>query len=107
MNHTKTLFLFVLLAAVSMTACSGLGDSGGVVPPPVMGNATLSVTMQAKPLAPPPNTNILSYSLTIGGVTLTPSSGNPINIPGSVTLDLTRLQSDSAFLGTISAPSGT
>jgi Domain of unknown function (DUF4382) len=109
MNHTKTLFLLVTLVALSMTACSGLGDSGGVVPPPVTGNATLSITLQAKPLAPPPNTNILSYSLTIGGITLTPASGsgNPINIPGSTTLDLTRLQSDSAFLGTISAPAGT
>jgi len=110
MTYTKTLFLFVLLAAVSMTACSGLGDDGHVVPPPPNGNATLSITLRANPLAPPPNTTILSYSVTVGGVQLTPAagSGNPIAITGpkSPAFDLTRLQSDSAFLGTFTAPAG-
>src|SRR5271167_1077219 len=107
MNHTKSLFPFVLLAAASMTACSGLGDDGHIVPPPVTTNATLSITLQSNPLTPPPNTNILSYSLTIAGITLTPATGNPINIQGSATFDLTRLQSDSALLGSFSAPAGT
>jgi hypothetical protein len=106
MSYTKTLFLFVLLAAVSMTACSGLGDDGhgGVTPP--SGNATLSVTLQALPLTPPPNTTILSYSVTLAGVSLTPASGSSINTKGTATFDLTRLQSDSAFLATFSAPAG-
>jgi len=90
-----------------MTACSGLGDDGHIVPPPVTTNATLSITLQSNPLTPPPNTNILSYSLTIAGITLTPATGNPINIQGSATFDLTRLQSDSALLGSFSAPAGT
>jgi hypothetical protein len=110
MNHTKTLFSFALLAAVSMTGCSGLGDtghgSGGGNPPP-NGNATLSVTLRANPPAPPPGTSILSYSLTVGGVQLTPATGSVINVAGSGTFDLTRLESDSAFLGTISVPAGT
>lgn len=107
MNYTKSAFLCVSLIAVFMTACSGLGDSGGVVPPPVNANATLSITLQAKPLAPPPGTSILSYSLTVGGLTLTPATGNPINIPGPLTFDMMRLQSDSGFLGTVTAPAGT
>jgi hypothetical protein len=107
MNYTKSVFLCVSLIAVFMTACSGLGDSGGVVPPPVNADATLSITLQAKPLTPPPGTNILSYSLTVGGLTLTPATGNPINIPGPLTFDMMRLQSDSGFLGTVTAPAGT
>jgi hypothetical protein len=108
MNHTKSVLLFALLISLSTTACSGLGDSGGVVPPPpVTGDATLSITLQAKPLAPPPGTNILSYSLTVGGLTLTPATGNPINIAGPLTFDMMRLESDSGFLGTVTAPAGT
>jgi hypothetical protein len=107
MNHTKSALLCALLISLSTAACSGLGDSGGVVPPPVNANATLSITLQAKPLAPPPGTNILSYSLTVGGLTLTPATGNPINVPGPLTFDMMRLQSDSGFLGTITAPAGT
>ncbi len=109
MNYTKSVLLCALLISLCMTACSGLGDSGGVVPPPVTGNATLSITLQSKPLTPPPGTNILSYSLTVGGVTLTPATGNPINIPGPLTFDMMRLQSDSGLLtlAPLSVPAGT
>ncbi len=114
MNYTKTLFLFALLVATTMTACSGLGDvcktncgNGGGGGGGGGTDATLSVTLQAAPLTPPPNVNILSYVLTLGGATLTPASGNPTNIPASYTLDLTRLQSDSVLLGTVTVPAGT
>jgi len=112
MKHTKSLVLFAVLAAASMSACSGLGDDGVNFGGGASGgggttNATFGVTLQAKPLALPANATILSYSLTIGDVTLTPASGNPINVSGSATFDLTRLQSDSALLATFSAPAGT
>jgi hypothetical protein len=109
MNYTKPAFLCVSIIAMFMTACSGLGDSGGVVPPPVNADATLSITLQSKPLTPPPGTNILSYSLTVGGVTLTPATGNPINVPGPLTFDMMRLQSDSGLLtlAPLSVPAGT
>ncbi len=109
MNYTKSMLLCALLAALSTAACSGLGDSGGVVPPPVNGNATLSITLQAKPLTPPPGTNVLSYSLTVGGLTLTPATGNPINVPGPLTFDMMRLQSDSGLLTLtpLTVPAGT
>src|SRR3984957_16045129 len=106
MNYPKSVLLCALLISLSTTACSGLGDSGGVVPPPVTGDATLSITLQTKPLTPP-GTNILSYSLTVGGLTLTPATGNPINVAGPLTFDMMRLQSDSGFLGKVTAPAGT
>jgi hypothetical protein len=107
MNRTKTLFLFTLLAVLALSACSGVPAGPCTVNCTPTGNATLSITLQAKPLAPPPNTNIISYSLTVAGLTLTPSSGNPINIPGPFTFDMVRLQSDSGFLGTVVVPAGT
>jgi hypothetical protein len=65
--------------------------------------ATLSVTLTAAPLTPPPNTNLLSFTVDVNTITLTSSSGTNVNIPLNATsfiVDLTKLQSDSAFLGT-------
>ena len=58
--------------------------------------------MTAVPLSPP-NTNLLSFVVDINTITLTSSSGANVNIPLNATnlsVDLTKLQSDSAFLGT-------
>jgi len=59
--------------------------------------------MAAVPLAPPPGTNILSFAVTITGISLTPSGGGSavnLTLPAtSITVDLMRLQSDSALLG--------
>lgn len=108
MSRFKT-FLVVsslLLAALSLTSCTlkrpcplcvGGGNSSG-------GNTTgVSATVAAVPLAPPPGTNILSFVVTITGVSLTPSGGGsavPLTLPASsITVDLMRLQSDSTPLG--------
>jgi len=107
MNRSKALsFLPVLLlAALSLASCSGpykpctVNCGGG-------GNATLSITLAAVPLTPPPGTSILSFALTLSSVQLMPSSGSVVNIPlntASYIVDLTRLQSDSAFLGQVLA----
>lgn len=67
--------------------------------------------MTAAPLTPPPNTNLLSFVVDINTVTLTSASGASVNIPLNATtvgVDLTRLQSDSIFLGTsATVPAGT
>ena len=59
--------------------------------------------MATVPLAPPPGTNILSFAVTITGMSLTPSGGGSavnLTLPAtSITVDLMRLQSDSALLG--------
>jgi hypothetical protein len=72
----------------------------------------LNVTLAAEPLVPPPGTNILSFAVVLNSVSLTPSSGGSVvNIPlnnSSFGVDLTRVTSDSAFLGQVinSVPSG-
>ncbi len=109
MNRSKVLsFLPVLLlAAFTFSSCSGpktgtvcTSNCGGT------GNATLSVTMTD---TPPVGTSVLSFTVAITGASLTPSSGTAQGLtltPASPTIELTHLQSDSAFLGTSTLPSG-
>jgi len=97
------LFPLLLSAILSLASCSGLpksvGSGGGG------GNSTLSLTMTDVPLA---GTSILSFKVTVTGVSLTPSTGKAVSLtlnPTTPIVELTRLQSDSAFLGTSTVPS--
>jgi hypothetical protein len=69
------------------------------------------VTLTAVPLVPPSSTNLLSFFVDINTITLTPSTGAAVNIPLNATavgVDLTKLTSDSVFLGTsATVPAGT
>ena len=113
MNSSKYVVFGVLAAILSLSSCSGTHNrcttncgGGG-------GTASLSLTLAAVPFAPPPSTSILSFVVTINSVSLTPTSGGSVvNIPlnaATYTVDLTRLQSDSSFLGQViaSVPAGT
>jgi hypothetical protein len=103
----KDVFLSTLLvAAVSLASCSGTPKSGGGGGGGGGGNSTLSLTMRDTLLA---GTSILSFKVTVTGVSLTPSTGKPVNLtlnPSTPIIELTHLQSDSAFLGTSTVPSG-
>jgi Domain of unknown function (DUF4382)/Domain of unknown function (DUF5666) len=102
MLRNKILFPLLLLASISLASCSGLPKSG---PPPPGGNSTLSLTMTDTPLT---GTSILSFKVTVTGVSLTPSTGKAVSLtlnPTTPIVELTRLQSDSAFLGTATVPS--
>ena len=98
-----------LAGAFSLASCSG--------PPSIKGNssqgsgAALLVALRATPLPPPVNMNVLSFSATIVGLSLTPSTGGSVNIPlnsAFYQVDFTRLQTDSAFLALSAAiPAGT
>src|SRR5215469_1219808 len=111
MNAKRSASLVAVAAIFLLTSCSGSKNHGGGGGG--NGEATLSVTLAAVPLTPPPGTSILSFVVTINSVSLTPSAGGSdvaigLNT-GSYIVDLTRLESDSAFLGIASAsvPSGT
>jgi len=112
MNRNKGLLLVLLLASFSLAACSGKPGGGVCTVNCGGGNATVSFTLAAVPFTPPPGASILSFALTINGIKLTPASGSDVNIPlntATYVVDLTRLQSDSAFLGQVLAniPAGT
>ena len=100
MNRNKALLLFLLLASFCLAACSGpttictVNCGGG-------GSATVSFTLVADTL--PANPSILSFKVTIDRITLTPTTGTAQTFTPNPALvvDLMRLQSDAAFLGTL------
>jgi Domain of unknown function (DUF4382) len=104
---------FAALASCSFfISCSGVGN-GPCVINCGGGNATLSVTLIATPLTPPPGTNLLSFTVDVTGISLVPSGGTAAQVPitpnaSTYRVDLTKLQSDSVFVGTsASVPANT
>lgn len=92
------------LAVLSLNSCSG-PVGGNVPPPPGTANFTLTVTD-----APPSGVSFLSFNVPISSVSLTSSTGTVVNVlsPASpIVLDMIRLQSDSAALGTVQIPTDT
>jgi hypothetical protein len=98
MKRSKALSLLpvlLLLAALSLAACSGPKTSGGGGG----GNGTVAVTMVADTL--PANPSLLTFQVTIASIKFTTSSGTSttVNLNPALTVDLMRLQTDTAFLG--------
>jgi len=98
MNSKKSLVFVAIAAILILSSCSGLktpcttncGGGGG--------NASLSLTISD---TPPTNANVVSFSLPIIGITLTPSSGSAVSVfssnPSS-DFELTRLQTDTNLI---------
>ena len=112
MNSRVCAALAGIAAVFALASCSGTGTTC-TVNCGTSGDASLSLTLGAVPFTPPPGTSILSFAVTINSVSLTPSTGgSDVTIPlnaSTFSVDLTRLQSDSAFLGQFinSVPKGT
>ncbi|HUL15850.1 MAG TPA: hypothetical protein VLV88_07625 [Terriglobales bacterium] len=109
MKRNSFSLLSLLVGALSFAACSGPpggwpggGGGGGT------GTATVSFTLVSDTLPAIPS--LLSYTVMVNGVTLTPTgTGTPVTLTPSPspTIDLVRLQSDSAYLGTLTGvPAG-
>jgi hypothetical protein len=104
MNSKKTLILVALGAILALSSCSGLQDQcktncgGG-------GDALLSLTITD---TPPTNTSVVSFTLPVVGITLTPSSGSPSSVFSTGNFELTRLQSDTSLvIANVKIPAGT
>src|SRR5205807_7476370 len=96
-------FVFIsilLLASFSLASCTlhrkgGGGGGGG-------SGAKVSFTVVADTV--PANPSLLSFKVSMTSVVLTPSSGSAQTLtPATPVVDLMRLQSDCAFLGTLSS----
>ena len=100
MNRNKVLLLVLSAASFSLAACSGAPKQNGCPGGNCGGNGTVSMTLVADTL--PANPSILSLEVTITSITLTPASGTAttVNLNPALTVDLMRLQTDTAFLGT-------
>jgi len=94
-------FVILLMACGTVLAsCGGRGilNGGGGTPP---GTAPVVLTMTD---TPPTNVSILSAQVTLTGATLSP--GNVPVFSGSTTVELTRLQTDVAYIATTLVPPG-
>jgi hypothetical protein len=96
MNRRKTLSFALLLAAFALASCSGL-PKGKCTVNCGSGNASVSLAISD---SAPANTAIMSFTLPVLGITLTPSAGGtPVSLVSSAAnFELTRLQSDSALV---------
>lgn len=113
MNSKRCVVLVAFAAILALSSCSGVKQPCTVNCGGGGAKASLNLTLAAVPFTPPPATSILSFAVVINSVSLTPSSGgSDFNIPLNAStygVDLTRLQSDSSFLGQSinSVPAGT
>jgi hypothetical protein len=96
MNSKRALFLLGISAIFVLTSCSGLKSSVCNVNCGGSGNSSLSLTISD---TPPSGTSILSFTLPISGISLTPSGGgSQVSVFSSADFELTRLQSDSNLI---------
>src|SRR5467141_293568 len=90
--------IVLLVASAALASCGGRGVSSGGGGG--SGTAPVVLTMTD---TPPTNVSILSAEVTLTGATLTGATLNAGNVSifsGSTTLELTRLQTDVAYIGT-------
>lgn len=106
----KFLVFSVPVVVFLLESCSGPSKPNGSGTGQVS-NAGLILTLRAAPLPAPAHTNLLSFSTTVLGVSLTPETGGSVSVPlnsDSYQVDLARLQSDTSLLAlSTSIPAGT
>ncbi|MFI5096816.1 MAG: hypothetical protein ACHQT6_02470 [Candidatus Acidiferrales bacterium] len=104
MNSKRALFILGISAIFALTSCSGLkssvctvncGGGGGTSVP-------ISFTLSAVPVSVPGSVSLLSFNVNVTTISLTSeSTGNVTNLtPNNLVVDLNKLLSDSAYLGT-------
>jgi hypothetical protein len=106
MLRNKILFPLLLLPIISLVSCSGLPKSGGGGGGGG-GSLPISLTLSTVPASVPTTVSLLSFTVTISGISLTSqTTGQAVNLtPTNPVVDLNRLLSDSAYLGKFSVPS--
>jgi hypothetical protein len=115
MKRNKKLGYVLLGVIISLAGCSGGGNQatvggGGGTGGGGNQSASLTVTLTSKPDVSLTNISVLSATVDITGITLNPTTGSAVAMTLSPTVypvDLTRLQTDTAFLGNLSLPVGT
>jgi hypothetical protein len=94
------LAVVLLLASAALSGCGGQGTFGSATSSSGSGEVVLAMTD-----TPAANIAILSAQVTLTGATLNP--GNVSLLPAPVAIELTRLQTDVAYLSTTSANADT
>ncbi len=84
-----------MCAVAMLNSCSGKSNNGCLTNCGG-GNANLTISFQD---TPPTGTNVLSFTLPIAGISLTPSTGSPAPVAVAISsVEVTRLQSDSIVI---------
>jgi hypothetical protein len=113
MRKERLLGITLLLAASFLGACSAAQNSAvsdninPPQPPPAANTSPLSITLSD---APPTGVSVLSFEVNITGALLQPMVGTDVSLlPGgrSVEIEVKKLETEAAVLGTINAPAGT
>jgi len=112
MKRNAALGIALAISMIALAGCSGVphGTTGGGGGGGGAQNASLAVTLTSKPDVSLANISVLSATVGITGITLNPTTGNTVSLtltPTVYPVDLTRLQTDTAFLGLLSLPAGT
>jgi len=106
MNSKCSLLLSVFAAVLALTSCSGSKNS--CTTNCTTTDAIVNITLFDTPAT---GITVLSYSLPIVGISLTPSTGTAVSIysPTSIVpIELTRLQTESALIAMdVQVPAGT
>jgi hypothetical protein len=96
MDSKRALLILGISAVFALTSCSGLKTAVCTVNCGGSGNASLTISLYD---TPPTGTNVLSFTLPIAGISLTPSSGSPQSVTTVISsVEATRLQTDSAVI---------
>src|SRR5580704_869946 len=101
----KSISLKLLLVCGSLfvlSSCSGVKDRCTNCTP--TGNATLNLTLSD---TPPTGVSVVSFTLPISGISLTPSTGSPVSVFSGGSFELTHLVSDSTPVAVgVAVPAG-
>jgi len=97
---------FLLLASTFLviTCITGCGGSYTAPPPPGAQAAQMSVSVTD---APPAGVTVLSFEVTVTGASLSPGSVDLLGGKTPPRLEVKNLETESAFLSTLSIPAGT
>jgi hypothetical protein len=95
MNSKRLLSLLLFFSVLLLASCSG-HHGGGCTTNCPSSNATVSITLFD---TPPTGIDLLSFTLPIAGISLSPKSGSPVVLtPAANSVEATRLQTDSALI---------
>lgn len=96
--NSKWSLLILVFTALALASCTGTKST--CTTNCTTGNATVNVTLFD---TPPTGVTVLSFTLPIVGISLTPSTGSPVSIYSPTNIiptEITHLQSDSAVITT-------
>jgi hypothetical protein len=98
------LFLFIAAFLLSMSGC---GSQPSVTTPPSEPSAATAQVSLTVTDAPPAGVTVLFFQLSITGASLSPGGVSLLSGSNPIPVNVSQLQTDSAFLSTANVPAGT